>query len=176
MKIKCKLFNITKDFATDKPVLSFIAIDNIKNFDEIQNGIELDLEVSKHKRKRGLDANAFAWVLMGKLQEATGIEKTIIYKETIKNIAPYETLPVKNEAVERFINAWSRNGLGWVCDTLKSKLEGYTNVLAYYGSSTFTTKQMSRFIDALIFECEQFGIETKTKEEIDSLLKEWDKK
>lgn len=176
MKIKCKLFNITKDFATDKPVLSFIAIDNIKNFDEIQNGIELDLEVSKHKKKRGLDANAYAWVLIGKLQEKLNVDKITIYRDAIKNIGVYEVLPVKNEAIEKFINAWGKHGLGWICETVKSKLEGYTNVLAYYGSSTYSTKEMSRLIDALKFECEQFGIETKTKEEIDSLLKAWDKK
>lgn len=175
MKIKCKLFNITKDFNTNKPVLSFIAIDNISSFQEIENVAELDLEVKKHRKKRGLDANAYAWVLIGKLQEKLGISKIDIYQDTIRNFGIYETLPVKNSAVEKFINAWSKNGLGWICETTKSKLEGYTNVLAYYGSSTYDTKQMSNLIEALVFSCKELGVETKSKEEVDSMLREWDK-
>ena len=58
---------------------------------------------------------------------------------------------------------------------MKSKLEGFTNVVAYYGSSTYNTKEMSRLIELLIEECKQFGIETKPQAEIDSLLRSWDK-
>ena len=83
-------------------------------------------------------------------------------------------LPVKNEAVEKFRQAWSKNGLGWVTETTKSKLEGYTNVIAYYGSSTYNTKEMTRLINLIVDECKQLGIETKPKAEIDSLLRSWD--
>ena len=76
----------------------------------------------------------------------------------------------------KFKQAWSKNGLGWITDTTRSKLEGYTNVIAYYGSSIYDTKEMSRFIELIIQECEQLHIETRSKEEIDSLLESWDKK
>ena len=84
-------------------------------------------------------------------------------------------IPIKNEAVEKFRQAWGKKGLGWITETTKSKLDGYTNVLAYYGSSIYDTKEMTRFIEQIIQECEQLDIETKSKAEIDSLLKEWDK-
>lgn len=35
---------------------------------------------------------------------------------------------------------------------------------------------MARLIELLIQECKQLGIETKPKAEIESLLKEWNKK
>lgn len=44
---------------------------------------------------------------------------------------------------------------------------------AYYGSSSFNSKQMSRLINDLIEECKQVGIETKPQAEIDSLLRSW---
>ena len=47
---------------------------------------------------------------------------------------------------------------------------------AYYGSSSFNTKQMSRLIDGLVQDCRDSGIETKTQAEINSLLESWDKK
>lgn len=131
-------------------------------------------EVKEYKEKRSLDANAYAWVLLGKLQDKLHIPKEEIYRDAIKNIGSYEVIPIKNEAVEKFRQAWSKKGLGWITETTKSKLNGYTNVLAYYGSSIYDTKEMTRFIELIIQECEQLDIETKSKAEIDSLLKEWD--
>lgn len=92
----------------------------------------------------------YAWVLLGELQEVLNIPKEDIYKDLIKNIGSYEVIPIKNEAVEKFRNAWSKNGLGWITETTKSKLEGFTNVLAYYGSSVYDSKEMSRLIDLII--------------------------
>lgn len=132
-------------------------------------------EVKEYKERRSLDANAYAWVLLGKLQDKLHISKEEIYRDLIRNIGSYEVIPIKNEAVNKFRQAWSKNGLGWITETTKSKLNGYTNILAYYGSSIYDTKEMSRFIELIIQECEQLDIETKSKAEIDSLLRSWDK-
>lgn len=134
---------------------------------------EKQFEVSEHKQKRSLDANAYMWVLLSKIQEKLKVPKEEIYRDLIQNIGSYEVVPIKNEAVEKFRQAWSKNGLGWITDTTKSKLEGYTNVLAYYGSSTYNTSEMSRLIELVIQECRQLEIETKSKTEIESLLRSW---
>ena len=133
-------------------------------------------EVKEVKQKRSLDSNAYAWVLLGKLQDKLHIAKEDIYKSLIKEIGSYEVIPVKNEAVERFRQAWSKNGLGWITETTKSKLEGFTNVIAYYGSSTYNTSEMSRLIELIVQECKQQDIETMTPNELNSLLESWDKK
>lgn len=133
-------------------------------------------EVKEVKQKRSLDSNAYAWVLLGKLQDKLHISKEDIYKSLIKEIGSYEVIPVKNEAVERFRQAWSKNGLGWITETTKSKLEGFTNVIAYYGSSSYNTSEMSRLIELIVQECKQQEIETMTPNELKSLLESWDKK
>lgn len=130
-------------------------------------------EVKDYKEKRSLDANAYMWVLIQKIQEIINVPKEEIYKDLIKTIGVYEVVPIKNEAVNKFCEAWKHNGLGWITETTKSKLEGYTNVLAYYGSSTYDTKQMTRLIEEVLQECRQLDIETKSKEEINSLLRSW---
>ena len=122
-------------------------------------------EVKEVKRRRSLDSNAYAWVLLGKLQDKLHIAKEDIYKSLIKEIGSYEVIPVKNEAVERFRQAWSKNGLGWITETTKSKLEGFTNVIAYYGSSSYNTSEMSRLIELIVQECKQQDIETMTPNE-----------
>lgn len=169
--------DINIDFKTHKAKISLLL--DTKQLDiveELKNEDKLNIELKKYRKKRSLDSNAYAWVLLGELQSTLNIPKEEIYRDLIKNIGSYEVLPVKNEAVEKFRQAWSKNGLGWVTETTKSKLEGFTNVIAYYGSSTYDTKEMTRLIEMLVEECKQFRIETKPKAEIDSLLKEWDKK
>jgi hypothetical protein len=56
---------------------------------------------------------------------------------------------------------------------MPSKIEGCTNVVLYYGSSTYDKAQMSRLINNIVEECRQLGIETKSAEEVDSLLRQW---
>ncbi len=82
-------------------------------------------KIEEYRPKRSLDSNAYCWVLLGKLQDKLHIPKEEIYKDLIKNIGSFEIVPVKNEAVERFRQAWSNHGLGWITETMKSKLERF---------------------------------------------------
>ena len=82
-------------------------------------------ELKEYKERRSLDSNAYCWVLLGKLQNKLNIPKEEIYKDLIRTIGSYEIVPVRNKAVEKFRQAWSKNGLGWVTETTKSKLERF---------------------------------------------------
>ena len=132
-----------------------------------------EYEIKEHRQRRSLDANGYLWVLISKIGEVIKTPKEDIYKDMIKGVGVYEVVPIKNEAVDKFCEAWHKNGLGWITETTKSKLEGYTNVLAYYGSSEYGTKEMSRLIDGIVQECRALEIETKSDEEIKSLVENW---
>lgn len=176
MKSVGTIEDISIDYKTQKPkiLITLNERESLSGLEELKED-KLSIEIKKYRNKRSLDANAYMWVLISKLEEKVNISKDVIYKDAIKNIGVYEVIPVKNEAVERFIEAWTKNGLGWVCETTKSKLEGYTNVLAYYGSSTYDTAEMSRLIDLIVQECKQLNIETMSKEELNSLIESWGK-
>ena len=133
------------------------------------------VEIKEHKNYRSLDANSYLWVLLTKLQDKLSIPKEELYKNYIQKIGSSEILPVKNEAVDKFREAWQRNGLGWITETTKSKLDGFTNVIAYYGSSSYNTAEMSRLINEVVDDCKEQNIETKSDSEINSLLKQWGK-
>jgi hypothetical protein len=98
--------------------------------------------------------------LLDKLAEKVNRSKEDIYKIYIRDYGVFEILPVRNDATERFIKLWEARGLGWVCEDLgESKLNGYTKLIAYYGSSTYNTKEMTRLIDAVIQDCQEQGIQ-----------------
>lgn len=173
MKVTGNLIDLSLDFITRKPKITLLLESTDMSILEQLNGLKLNIELSRWYKKRSLDANNYAWTLLGRLQEVLNIPKEEIYRSMIKDIGDYEVIPIKNEAVDKFQRAWRKNGLGWITDTTKSKLEGYTNVIAYYGSSSYDTKSMARLIDLIIQECKEQGIETMPEDELNSLIGMW---
>lgn len=54
-------------------------------YDELHE-TDVDVTVKKHREKRSLDANAYAWVLMDKLAEATGTPTSEVYRQAVKDV------------------------------------------------------------------------------------------
>lgn len=131
-------------------------------------------EIERKRKKRSTDANAYFFTLADKLAERLNIPKTEIYRNYVKEIGGVsETVCVKTEAVQKLCEGWKHNGLGWQTDTVPSKIEGCTNVILYYGSSTYNTEQMSRLINLVVEDCKVQGIETRTPDEIADMLSLW---
>lgn len=135
--------------------------------------VKYALEIKQHRKKRSLDANAYAWQLLGKLAPAMSTHEVIftpeqLYREAIRDIGGnYEIMPVRDDALERWVQIWQSHGLGWVCEVMgPSKFEGYTNTRCFYGSSVYDTAQMSRLIARIVEDCKAAGVETMTPEEL----------
>lgn len=141
--------------------------------DGMELGKKYQADLGEVKNRRSLDANAYAWKLIGDLSEVVGLPRTDIYRNYIKDIGVSDIVCIKSDAAEKIQEAWSRNGLGWLTDSMPSKLPGCTNVILYYGSSSYDTKQMSRLIDLIVDDCKANGIETDTPSEIARIKEEW---
>lgn len=143
--------------------------------DEMKDGKVYEADLKEHRKKRSLDANSYAWLLIGKLANKLGLPKEDVYREFIKDVGNnYEILPIRNDAVDKWITNWQSKGIGWCCDILgESKLDGYTNVITYYGSSTYDSLQMSKLINLIVDECKQQGIEVMTHAELALLMDGW---
>ena len=131
-------------------------------------------EIKKAKKRRSLDANAYAWVLLDKLASALRINKQELYKNAVRSIGGVsEMVCTQDVAVETICDKWCKNGVGWQTEVFPSKIEGCSNVTLYYGSSTYNAEQMARLIDFIVQDCKALEIETKPQEEINSLLESW---
>lgn len=173
IKYTGKLLGIIKDISNGGVIAQFHLNGSGNELGEMAEK-ELDLRITEHRGKRSLDANAYAWVLMDKLSEKTGVDKETIYRETIKNIGGNtDTVCLREDAAERFVSMWREKGLGWFCETFTSRLRGCTNVIVYYGSSTYDTRQMSRLIDLLVQECKEQSIETLPPERLAAMKEGW---
>lgn len=177
MKVSGKIVGANIDFKTGKPQLT-LEVNERNDFealvDEMRDKDKLSIEVKPYREKRSLDANAYFFVLADKLAEKLHTSKVEVYRNAIRDIGGVsEVVCVKNQAVERLCEGWSQNGIGWQTDTFPSKIDGCTNVVLYYGSSTYDTKQMSALIDHIVQDCQAVGIETRTPDEIANMLSLW---
>lgn len=128
--------------------------------------------IDKEKRKRSNDANAYYWTLVGKLSAKLKIPPEEIYRHHVMDIGDnFEVVPIRDDAVDAWTKAWEGKGMGWICVIVGcSKLDGYTNLACFYGSSTYDTCQMSRLIDICVTDCKEQGIETMSPAELESLM------
>lgn len=149
-------------------------LETLNMFNELKDNEKLTIKIGKFRQKRSLDANAYAWVLIGKIAEKTNARTQDVYRAAIKEVGGNsDVVCVKNEAVESLCRMWEKHGLGWQTDTFPSKIDGCTNVILYYGSSCYDTAQMHRLLEIILQDCAQLGIEVKSKEEVESLLNSW---
>ncbi|NCB00001.1 MAG: hypothetical protein EOM70_11590 [Clostridia bacterium] len=137
--------------------------------------VEVDVLIKKFRRKRSLDSNALCWAVCQELADAmeTPTPKEEIYRTAIRDVGEYVPLPIRADAVEAFCTNWAVKGIGWFADIVDdSKIPGYKLVFAYYGSSTYDTKQMSKLLDYLVDEANQMGITLKASKEIQQKARE----
>lgn len=177
MKATGKIVGANIDFKTGKPTISF-EINERNEFealvDEMRGLEKLSIEVKPFRQKRSLDANAYCWVLIDKVAEKVGESKQTVYRQYITNIGGNsEVVCVRNDAVKKLRQGWERNGIGWQTETFDSKLPGCTNVILYYGSSVYDSKQMARLLDLIVQDCKELCIPTETPNEIARLKSMW---
>ena len=135
---------------------------------------ELKVQISVWRQDRSLNANNYCWKLLDEIAQRTHSAKEEVYQEIISKVGVFEILPIRNEAVDNFVEKWKSRGLGWVCNIMRdSKIPNYTNVIAYYGSSVYNTKEMSRLIDEVVQEAQALDIQTKTPQELAELKNLW---
>lgn len=133
-----------------------------------------DLTIAEHREKRSLDANAYYWLLCGKIAKVENVPPVEIYRQHIRDIANYEVICVQDKAVEAFDRYWTSGHLGRFTETRQSKIPECTTVLAYYGSSDFDRAEMARLIDNCVQDCKALDIETMTPEQLSLLKDAWD--
>lgn len=63
---------------------------------------DYDLTIKEHREKRSLDANAYAWVLMGKLAAAMHIKPVEVYRQQIVGVGDnFTPMCVREKDVKR---------------------------------------------------------------------------
>jgi hypothetical protein len=143
--------------------------------DEFKENVPWVAKIAQKKARRSLEANSYMWILCDKIAEKIGTTKELIYKDAVENVGVFTQLLVQNEAVDAFIRAWNAQGLGnhAMAAYESKKNPGNTIIIAYHGSSTYDTQEMSRLVDYIVQEAQSLGIDTMTPDELERLKTAW---
>lgn len=173
-KVKLK-----RDFESNEYEISFRTRDTniINEYEKLKNEQQISVEAKKYRRKRSLDANAYCWVLCDKIakelsKDGTIVTKEKVYQDAILQIGTFEPMIAEEKSFNNFKRIWEKQGLGFLVQEVTRK-DKCVKVLCYYGSSTYDTKEMSSLIEIIVELAKSLNVETKTKQELESLLKSW---
>ena len=135
-----------------------------------------DVDIKEHREKRSLDANAYCWVLIGKLAAKLRVPPNEVYRQYIQDIGGnYTIVPVKEDRIDHWERIWCSGHVGRMVKDLGPcrTLDGYHNMMSYIGSSDYDTTQMSHLIDLIVQDCKAQGIETLTPDKLDAMKVKW---
>lgn len=168
MKLQGKLADVSTDCTTKKLKLTFLINNNINSLEEIENADLLDIEAKKHRKKRKLKANNYAWEIITQIGNVLSKSKEEIYLEMLKRYGQSQMISVYADIdVSRFLKYYEEAGES----ELNNKL--FKHYKVYTGTSEYDTKEMSIFIDGVVQEAQELGIVTDTPEQIARYKEAW---
>jgi hypothetical protein len=138
----------------------------------IKQGKELSVEIKQYRNKRSLDANAYMWLLLGKMAAVLHTTKDELYLQMLDRYGVYTHIIVKPSVVDKVKQEWRTvRELGEVTVNGQKGVQ----LQCFFGSSTYDSKEFSILLDGVISECKEIGIEVISEEEKQLLIKEWGK-
>ena len=135
-------------------ILSDVEINNKRVVTvELDENEEIEVKI----KKRSKNANNFYWKKLSELCEVMNLNTIEEYKKRVKELGIFQQFKIHHKNTRTFTKLWESKGLAWF--TEKIDVEGEFDIInAYYGSSSYNTKQMNRLIENLIEDLRELNI------------------
>ena len=163
-------------------VLTITTRESCKELWDKLGGFEIAFTIKKRTKPRSLNANNYAWSLIEKLAVALHSDKDTVYEDLLRSYGTGDTYIddagqeckvmfslLEGIPPERVARHYAVIGDGYI------KGKHFIHYRAIKGSSEYSTKEMSVFLDGLISECKEQGIETATPDELARYKEDWGK-
>jgi hypothetical protein len=172
MRVSGKIVGANIDYATNKPTL-MLQINEVNDFKQLVDDMntldKLSIEIKPYREKRSLNSNSYSWLLIGKIADILRAGKDEIYLKMLKRYGQSDLVSVLSHVpVEHYFKYYEEAG--------ESNLNGkmFTHYRVYKGSSEFDSREMSIFIDGVVSEAKELGIQTETPDEIAKMKSLWE--
>lgn len=121
-------------------------------------------KITQIKKKRSLDANAYAWVLCQRIGEVLQTSKDEVYERMIQRYSTFDmdeggyitVTMLQRVPVEKLGGHWRMIGTH----------DGFNSYIRLKGSSEMDPKEMNHLITGIVSEAQELGIETMTPREL----------
>ena len=131
---------------------------------------DVEVTVEKFSENRSLKANAYLWALVTKIGNALRESKEDIYLDMLKSYGQGGAVSVEEKFAADFERTYKYHEfLG--SSMLNGKL--FNHYRFWVGSSEYNRSEFAILLDGVVNEAKNLGIEVKSPEEIESIMKEW---
>lgn len=144
----------------------------------LANGKErLTAAIAWYRESRSLNANAYFHVLVDKIAEKMKLGADEV---KVKMVLEYGTMAT--ESGEPVIVALPKSAnisdywtyAKWIADFTAKNGKPYSQYVFYKHTHTLDKNEMARLIDGVVYEAQELGIETRTPDELASLIENWE--
>jgi hypothetical protein len=141
----------------------------------IANKKLLAIECKEYRKKRSLDANSYAWLLIGKIADVLRTSKEEIYIKMLTRYGQREKQLISIIAEEEALKMIYRAVDNHCCEVGESELNGKTfkHLAILIGSSQYDSRQMGILIDGIVSEAKDLDIEVITPNQLAELKSSW---
>ena len=172
MECKAKLIDVSRGLIGGFR-LTFSTDDDIRQSLEALEGTDLRLNAQKWREKRSKDANAYFFVLVGKIAQRLNLSVTTVHNQMIATYGQPDGGMVL-----------LRDDVDWTAlETLHLKPvpgievvgeEFYCRYMIMRGSHTYDSSEMAALIDGTIQEAKELGIETLTPAQLEEMMRAYE--
>lgn len=172
MQLKGKIVGLDLDYLYHRPKLT-IQLSNqydllTDEFSKLKELEEIEINLEEKKEKRSLNANAYAWVLIGKIADALRTGKDEVYLKMLKRYGQSEIVSILSSIdIKGYFKYYEVAGNS----TLNNK--EFTHYKVFKGSSEYDTKEMAILIDGIVSEAKDLKIETLPPYQLEEMKKLW---
>ena len=120
-----------------------------------------DVKIEKHKKMKTSVQNAYAWKLMNEIGNVLRKSKDEVYFDMLKSYGQVSEICI--------LSSINPSGYFKYYEVSSKRMfndKEFTIYRIYKGSSEFDTREMSIFIDGVIQEAKQLGIQTLTPNQL----------
>ena len=165
---------IVRDITTNKYNITFsTSEESVVNGIDNLKGSKLSIKAVKYRKKRSLDANALLWHCLGEIATSLQTDKWDIYLKMLKRYGKYTYICVKPNMVDSVKAQWRESE---VIGEVNINGTEAVQMLCYFGSSTYNTKEFSVLLEGVISEMKEMGLETPLSQDMKRALEEWERK
>lgn len=137
---------------------------------QLQEGKTFDVTIEQHREKRSINANNYSYALQDQIAKALGLSLDAVHNEMVLQYGVLETVSIIEEAWES-----AKRIFDYSKEIGRSKLNGKTFVHARVGVGThlYNTKEMSCFLNGVVQEAKNLGIQTLEDKQLEEMISRW---
>ena len=171
METKARISNISRDFSSGKVQITFTVDHYEPEVVERMMGKDIRLNAVIWRENRSARANRLLWKCIGEIARELRADKWDIYLLMLRRYGVYTYTVVKPGMVDKFKASWRE------CEELgEIDVNGEKGIqlLCYFGSHTYDSKEFSVLLDGVISEMKEMGLETPMDSEMKRVIEQWE--